>query len=45
MADSKDARDAVEKEALFEHMAYICADSVSEKRLKKWDLKNIHEGG
>ena len=45
MVDSKDARDAVEKEGSSERMAYIYADSVSEKRLKKWDLKNIHEGG
>jgi len=45
MAKSKDARDAAEKEVLSEHMAYTCADNVSEKKLKKWDLRNIHKGG
>ena len=43
MADKKDARDAVEREALFEHMVCTCADNALEKRLKKWDLRNIHE--
>ena len=40
MVDSKDAIVAVEKEGLSEHMDCICADSVSGRKLKKWDLKN-----
>jgi hypothetical protein len=45
MVKPKDARDAAEREALFEHMVCTFVDNVSEKRLKKWDLRNIHEGG
>ena len=41
MAGSKDAKDAVEKEALSGRTAYICVDNVSERKLKKWDLKNF----
>jgi small subunit ribosomal protein S8 len=26
-------------------MDYICADNVSVKKLKNWDLKNFHKGG
>ena len=43
MEETKDAKDAAEKEALFEHMVYTCADSVSEKKQKKWVLKNFHK--
>jgi len=35
----------VEKGVLSELMVYICADNVSVKKLKKWDLKNFHKGG
>jgi hypothetical protein len=27
----------------FEHMDFISADNVSEKKLKKWVLKNTHK--
>jgi thiamine monophosphate synthase len=40
MEGKKDAKDAEEKEALSEHMDYICAGNVFVKKLKKWDLKN-----
>jgi hypothetical protein len=43
MVDRKDAKDAEEKGDLSEHMAYICVDSAFVKKLKKWDLKNIHK--
>jgi hypothetical protein len=43
MVELKDAIDAVGKEALFDCMVYIFADNVSGKKLKKWDLKNIHK--
>ena len=45
MAESKDVKDVVEKEALLGHMVSICADNASVKKLKKWVLKNIHKGG
>ena len=45
MVDKKDAKDADGKEDLSEHMACICADSVSEKKQKKWVLENINEIG
>jgi len=37
--------DAVEKEGLFVHMAFIFADNASGKKLKNWGLKNTLKGG
>ena len=45
MAGLKDAKDAVEKEVLLDYMVYIYADNVLEKKLKRWDLESIHNGG
>jgi len=45
MDEPKDAKDAEEKEASYECMDSIYADNVSEKKQKKWDLKNITKGG
>jgi len=41
MVESKDVNDAEEKEGLFEPMACTSADNASEKKQKKWGLKNI----
>jgi len=38
-----DVSDVEEKEVSSEHMVYICADNVSEKKQKIWDLKNFHK--
>jgi hypothetical protein len=35
-------KDAVEKGDLLDHMVFICADNVSEIKLKRWVLKNFH---
>jgi hypothetical protein len=45
MVDSKAASVAEGKEDLYEPMVFICADNASEKKQKKWDLKNFHKGG
>ena len=37
-----DVKGVVEKEDLSELMDYIYAGNVSERKLKKWDLENIH---
>jgi len=42
MGESKDVNDVDEKEESLDYMAFICVDSVSEKKQRKWDLKNIH---
>jgi hypothetical protein len=42
MAGSKAANDVVENEGSYERMVYISAVNVSEKKQKKWDLKNTH---
>jgi len=45
MINKKDASDVDEKEALSEHTAFIYADNASEKKQRKWVLKNIHKKG
>jgi hypothetical protein len=45
MEEKKDVNAAEEKEDLSEHTDFIFADSASEKKQKKWGLKNIHNGG
>ncbi len=42
MVETKDAKDAEEKEGLSELMDFIYVDNVLEKKQKKWALKNIH---
>lgn len=37
--------DVAENEDSFVHMAFISVDNASEKKLKKWDLKNTLKGG
>ena len=45
MVGLKDAKDAEEKEVWLDYMVYIYADSVLERKLKRWDLESIHNGG
>jgi len=42
MGEPKDAKDAGGKEASYDYTDFSYADNVSEKKQKKWDLKNIH---
>jgi hypothetical protein len=42
MVETKDAKDVEENVALSEPMVFICADNASERKPKRWDLKNIH---
>jgi hypothetical protein len=45
MDEPKDVKDAEGKEASYDYMDYIYADNVSERKQKKWGLKNITKGG
>jgi hypothetical protein len=45
MGETKDVKDAEGKEASYDYMDSIYADNVSEKKQKKWGLKNITKGG
>jgi len=40
MVESMAVNDVVENEDSFVHMVFISAANASEKKLKKWDLKN-----
>ena len=43
MVESKDVNDAEEKEDSYVDTVYIYVDNVSEKKQKKWSLKNTHK--
>ena len=42
MAETRDVKDAVENVALSGPMVFTYADNASEKKPKKWALRNIH---
>jgi hypothetical protein len=42
MVETKDAKDVEENVVLSELMVFIYADNASERKLKRWDLRNIH---
>ncbi len=43
MVEPKDVNDAEEKEDSYVDTVYIYVDNVSEKKQKKWSLKNTHK--